>query len=153
MRKLLVVFLLGCTLCTASRAQTQTPDAGPSWQRLQGLPSGLGISVKARGGSGNCAFKSASEAELVCASSNGTLRTFQRADIKRVRLRHRGRSTLVGLAIGATAGAVAGAATCKKGDIVGPGACAVVLGVPGALIGALVGASTDFTHSTVYRAP
>jgi len=139
--------------CCVATAQQTTPNPGPSWSRLEGLPSGLGIAVKARQHSGNCNFKSATETELTCVVGNGAPVVYPRAEIKSVKLRHRGRSTLVGLAIGAGAGSAIGAPLGHSGSFVGHGAAAVIIAVPGALIGTLIGATTDFTHSTVYRAP
>lgn len=152
MRKLsLFAIFLMASSCIAS-AQQSTPDQGPSWSRVEGLPSGVGISVKAKQHSGNCNFKSATETELTCVG-DGAPMVYPRAEIKSVKLRHRGRSTLVGLAIGAGAGAAIGAPVGKSGSIIGHGAAAAIIAVPGAIIGAIVGATTDFTHTTVYRAP
>jgi hypothetical protein len=86
---------------------------------------------------------------------------FQRSDIVNIKIPHRGRSTLVGTAIGAGVGAGVGAATgddsCKSAPFcVSPlsrGGIAVFSGFLFAAIGAPIGYFTDFTRSTVYKAP
>ena len=153
MRKTHVVLpLLLASLGLSAHAQTVN-DNSPSWPRLERLLYKTDIHVKARHNSGNCAFKEATETELTCTSGKDTLHTYPRAEVKAVQIRHRGRSTLTGMAIGVGGGVVGGVSTCKSGDIIGKGGCSVIFGIPLGLIGAVVGASTDFTHSTVYRAP
>jgi len=152
MRKLSYVAVFLMASCCAANAQQTTSAEGPSWSKLEGLKPGVGISVKAKQHSGSCSFKSATETELTCLVS-GVAVVYPRAEIKSVKQHHRGRSTLAGFAIGAAAGALIGAPLGQSGSFVGHGAAAVIIGVPGAIIGTIVGASTDFTHSTVYRAP
>ena len=102
----------------------------------------------------NCLFKAANDDAMTCVSGNGAnTQVYSRADVKSVKIRHRGRSAVAGLAIGAGVGAVVGAPLGRSGSFVGHGAAAVIFAVPVAVIGLVVGASTDFTHSTVYKAP
>jgi hypothetical protein len=153
MRKILTSVLLLLASFVMANAQTHVADSGPSWSRLEGLPSGVGIHVKALHQTTNCSFKSATETELTCVNGSGVPQVFKRDDLKRVQLRHRGRSTLVGMAIGAGGGAAIGAPLGQSGSFVGHGAAAVIIAVPGTIIGGIVGALTDFTRSTIYRAP
>jgi uncharacterized protein YcfJ len=153
MRKLLAVAAAILASCFVASAQQTTPDAGPSWSRLQGLPAGVALHVTTTQQTSNCTFKAATEEALTCSSGSGAAESYPRTGIKSVKIRHRGRSTLAGLAIGAGGGAIIGAPLGQSGSFVGHGAAAVIIAVPGAIIGAIVGAGTDFTHSTVYKAP
>jgi uncharacterized protein YcfJ len=137
-------FLLALTLVPA-------PPAGSNWQRVQALPAGQSINVSARTSHAGCTLKSVDADSLTC--THGKDLVFQRANIVNIKLPHRGRSTLVGMAVGAGGGAIVGVSLGRNGSFVGRGAGAVIVSVPGALIGAIIGATTDFAHSTVYKAP
>jgi uncharacterized protein YcfJ len=149
MTKLLSITAILLASCTLASAQQSTSSQPPSWARLQALPAGAALHVKASKNSSDCNFKGATDDVLSCVNGDKTL-VYSRAEVKSVKLRHRRRSALAGMAIGAGGGAAVGAPLGKSGSFVGHGAAALIFAVPGALIGAIVGVCTDFTHSTVY---
>jgi hypothetical protein len=155
----LILFLL---LVLALGARGQQPAAvaapeGSNWQHLQALPVGTSINVKARVGSVNCKLKSVDADTLTCTQKKDVV--FQRGEILTIKIPHRGRSTLIGTGIGAAVGAGIGfAAGTSKGDpLFGPnflrGAVTAVFATIGGAAGAVTGAATDFSRSTVYKAP
>ncbi|MGA2437598.1 MAG: hypothetical protein ABSF57_03680 [Acidobacteriaceae bacterium] len=165
MRKILAA-LLALTTLSASAQQTAQqpaqPPAGSNWQHVQALPVGASINVKARTSHASCTLKSVSADSLTC--THGKDIVIQRSDILTIQISRRGRSTLIAMGIGAGAGAIVGAATSgcsatEKNSFLGcfltptrpQGAAigAVLFGVIGAPIGAL----TDFAKSTIYQAP
>jgi hypothetical protein len=90
----------------------------------------------------------------------------QRTEIKRIKLTHYGRSTLVGAGIGGGIGAVAGAiggrskpcptgqTFCLNGLGIGAGGVAAIFGVAGAVAGSVVGGTTDLARgSSIYTRP
>jgi uncharacterized protein YcfJ len=153
MTKILCTAVILLASCFPAMAQQTSSPQPPSWARLEALPSGVDVHVSAQKKSLNCMFKGATEEALTCVSHDGArTEVFPRAEVKSVKLRHRGRSTLAGAAIGVGVGAAVGAPLGRSGSFVGHGAAAVIIAIPGAIIGAIVGASTDFTHSTIYKA-
>ncbi len=120
------------------------------------LPIGASINVKSRTSHLACKLKSVDADTLTC--THGKDVVFQRADILTIQISRRGRSALIGLAAGGGVGALLGYATsssCKPGDlcILPRGGVAAFTGVTFGLIGTITGGLTDFTRSTVYRAP
>jgi len=160
MRKVLAT-LLAFTTLSASAQQTaqqtvQPPPAGSNWQHVQALPVGASINVKARTSHTGCTLKSVSPDSLTCVHGKDIV--FQRADILTIQISRRGRSALIGLAAGGGAGALLGYATtssCKPGElcILPRGGVAAFMGVTFGLIGTITGGLTDFSRSTVYKAP
>jgi hypothetical protein len=153
----MILFLL-LVLALAARGQQPvmaTVPEGSNWQHVQALPMGQSINVKAKRRSANCELKSVDAETLTCRQKKDVV--FQREEILTIKIPRPGRSTLVGTAIGAGGGAIAGfAATgpCNQGFcFIGRGAVAAVFGVGGGAIGAFTGYATDFTRSTVYKAP
>jgi hypothetical protein len=147
----------GCFMfCLA--AYGQTPAAGENWQRLIQLPLHTQIHVKADSKGRACSLDSVDEGHLSC-STAGLAKSrhynYQRADIKSIRLAHYVRSTLLGTAIGAGAGAILGVVAAENASekpspnaAAAGGGGAVLFGV----IGAVIGAITDFGGGpTVYR--
>ena len=147
---------------SAPAQQPAQPPAGSNWQHVQALPIGTSIQVQARKSHANCNLKSVDADTLTCTHRKDIV--FQRADILAIKIPRRGRSTLIAAGIGAGAGAIVGAATtgcstAAKNSFLGcfltptrpQGAAigAVLFGVIGAPIGAL----TDFAKSTIYKAP
>ena len=155
MRTLLVTVLFAAaTHLSAQQPASSTQPQGSNWQHVQALPTGANIHVKAQNSSASCRVKSVDPDSLTCTGSKDL--TFSRTEIKSITIPRRGRSSLIGLAIGAGAGAGIGAATsqCNKNCIVGSrGVGAAAVGVVGGVGGALTGYFTDFAHSTVYKAP
>jgi hypothetical protein len=165
MRKILAA-LLALTTLSASAQQTAQqpaqPPAGSNWQHVQALPVGASINVKARTSHASCTLKSVDADSLTC--THGKDIVFQRSDILTVQISRRGRSTLIAMGIGAGAGAIVGAATSgcsatEKNSFLGcfltptrPQGAAIGAALFG-VIGAPIGALTDFAKSTVYKAP
>ena len=143
-------------LCTALSAPSQSAPAGGNWSRVQTLPVGTGLHLNGKPHT-TCTFASADADNITCAKSGGKSVTYPRAGIKSIKLTHRGRSTLVGSGIGAGTGAIIGfaAGTSKDsfwGDNAFRGAISAIFAVSGAVIGAPIGALTDFTAgSTIYK--
>jgi hypothetical protein len=163
MRKLLATLLAFTTLSATAQQPAQQPVppplAGSNWQRVQALAAGTSINVKARASHASCKLKSVDADTLTC--THGKDLVFQRTDIVNIKVPHRGRSTLIGLAIGGGTGALIGVATGSS-SCAGQNFCinifsradlAAVGGVSLGAVGALVGGLTDFSRSTVYRAP
>jgi opacity protein-like surface antigen len=158
MRKLVAALLVLATTSATAQQTAQPPvaaaSAGAGWQKVQALAAGTSIKVKTRTGNATCTLKGVDAGALTC--NHGKDIVIQQADILTIRVAHRGRSALVGLAIGGGGGAIVGAASipsCSGICIISRSTGAVVVGVAGALIGAIVGVTTDFTHTTVYKAP
>lgn len=148
MRALLVSLALLPALAAAR--QPIQPPAGSNWQHVQALPIGASIHLNIRTQSLNCELKSVDADSLTCTHKKDM--TFHRSDIQSITIPRRGRSTAIGAAIFAGAGAAVGAGlgrtfwtTRSKGAGVG-----IALFTP---VGALIGFGTDFAYSTVYRAP
>lgn len=147
--------LPGCFLLCLS-VYGQTPVAGANWLRVQQLPLHTKIRVNADRKGRVCFLDSVDDEHLSC-STGGAAKTpsytYSRSEIKSIQLTHYVRSTLLGTAIGASAGAVIGFASYEdstgntnRGAAAGGGA--LLFG----LIGAVTGAVTDFTRGpTVYR--
>jgi hypothetical protein len=137
--------------------QQAQPPAGSNWQHVQALPIGASINVKARTSHLACKLKSVDADTLTC--THGKDIVFQSSEILSIKVPHRGRSTLVGLAIGGGAGSAIGfgVGTNSSNGFLGPnfmrGAVTAVFGVGGGIIGGLIGGTTDFTKSTVYKTP
>jgi uncharacterized protein YcfJ len=121
------------------------------WQRIQALPAGVSINIKAKTSQTGCKLKSVDAGSLTC--THGKDIVFQRSEILTVKTPSRGRSALIGMAIGAGGGAIVGVSLGRNGSFVGRGAGAVIVAVPGAVIGAVVGALTNSSHHTIYTAP
>jgi hypothetical protein len=165
MRTLLLSMALLPALSAVAQqpAQQPAPPQGSNWQHVQALPIGSSINVKARTTHLGCTLKSVDADSLTCTHRKDV--TFQRSDVLNIRITHRVRSTLVAAALGGGVGAVIGAASiggCSQQQrqsflgcfqIVSRADGAALIGGVGAIVAAPIGYSTDFTHSTVYKAP
>jgi hypothetical protein len=154
MRTLVLSIALVTALAAAAQQPVvQTPPTGTAWQRVQALPPGASINVTAKASHTGCTLKSVDADSLTC--THGKDIVFQRADILTITIPHRGRSALIlgGIGAGIGVGAVAGASDAigfggaAKGSVYAGGA-----GLGAVLFGA-IGFFTDFSHSTVYKAP
>jgi hypothetical protein len=161
MRKVpaIFVFLSLVSVWPAVGQQSSQPaSAGSNWARVQVLPAGKTINVKTKDRHMVCKLVSV-DADMLRCSDHAKDVTFQRAEIVSVKIPRRGRSTLIGFGIGAGTGAVIGfaGATNSGNGFFGAnfmrGAVTAVFGVVGGVIGAPVGYATDFSRSTVYKAP
>ena len=158
MTRILILTLVLAPAVSLSAQQVAQPLSGSNWQHVQALPVGASVQVKARKSHTNCYVKSVDADSLTC--THGKDIVFERSEIRSIKIPHRGRSIGVGAAIGAGVGfgigAGAAAATDNGGWFSGGGWDALsgaVAGVLGAAIGTVTGGLTDFTHSTVYKAP
>jgi len=151
MRRLSLALLLLMPLPALAQAASSAPFNDPAWLRVQQLKPGSSLHIKTTHGTVRCSFRAATPDALTCVKKTDVV--LQRTEIKTIGVSHRGRSTLVGLAIGAGGGAVGGASAGHSGDFVGKGGLATLFGVAFGIIGAGIGAATDFTGGTVYRAP
>jgi hypothetical protein len=147
------LLLLLVPLLYVSRATSQTSD----WKAVQALPSGTKIKVtlKDRPTFGHCFLDGVSDTQLAC-SFRTRLRTrdrvFLRDDIKAVFLVHSG--PMIGLAVGAGAGAALGASRAPIPGLGRGGTALVDAGILGG-VGAFFGLVLDpFFHGrAVYRSP
>jgi hypothetical protein len=141
-------------------ASAQAPAAGANWERLKAVPLHTRVHVAADTKSQVCAIDLVDDVTLRC-SKGSSQYSFQRAEVKSVKLVRYTRSTLVGLGIGlgvgAGAGAIAGHTQEKPNDLF-PGlateAVAAIGGAVGLIAGGAIGRATDFTRGpTVYLRP
>ncbi len=142
------------SLATASQPAASSGSL-TGWARVQALAPNTSLHISARTHSTHCRLQSTDADTLTCLT-NAKPETYQRADIKSIKIPHRTRSTIVGLAAGAGLGAIIGAASTGSGtgsfNIVSRGEVVAIFAIPLGLIGAIVGTLTDLTSSTVYRA-
>ena len=140
--------LLLCAI-PALGQQAAAPPAGSNWQHVEVLPTGTTLRVNTKSRHVTCKLKSINVDSLTCLQgfdqSKETL--FQRTEITSIRLPHRGRSTLVGLGIGAGGAAAIGLSCGDKAFCIVAGSLTFVP------VGAIAGFLTDFTRSTVYKTP
>jgi hypothetical protein len=164
----LTVFLLLLALSPFLQAQQAAgslirPPAGGNWDRVKALPANTNLHISTDRGGKTCRIFAVTDDTLTCARNGKAGAVLQLAEIKRIKLTHYGRSTLVGAgiggAIGATAGAIggrtkpcpAGQSFCLNGVIIGPGGLAAIFGVGGGILGGVFGGVTDMTRgSSIY---
>ena len=130
-------------------ARAQAPAAGSNWDHLKALPQHTRLHVSADKMSHTCYLLSVDDATLVCGRY-----TFQRAEVKKVKLTRYGVSYGVGAAIGAGAGAGVGVALVSGDNIFSndKGKAAGIGLALGAGIGALATGPADlFRGPTVYQ--
>ena len=146
----------GCFLAPV-QARAQAGKAGSDWNHVMALPTATEIDLRTASAHVRCVLTQVTEDSLAC-SRGVTTFSFQRSEVHSIKIGHRGRSALIGGAIGGGGlGIGLFAATSSSGDsLFGPNflrgqATAVGLGA-GAVIGGGIGALTDFSKSTVYRA-
>jgi hypothetical protein len=151
--------VLPITLCLlTSLVQGQTAAAGSNWQRVQQLPLHTKVHVSADSKSRLCSIDKVDETQLTCSAGRVVETshfTFQRGEIKSIKVSHQMRSTLVGAGVGAAAGAITGVAInggpnqfihFSNAEVGGVGA--IIFAVPGAFVGLM----TDLTRGpTIYR--
>ena len=154
MRKFMFALML-LSFALPAVAQVAAPAADPGWQRVQALPVDATIYISGHPHA-HCSFVSADGDSLTCKKSGKEL-TFQRTAITTIMRSHRGRSTLIGLGVGAGIGSGIGfaAGTGAGNGYFGPnfmrGVVTAVFGVIGGVAGTVLGATTDFSRTTVYR--
>ena len=155
----LFALTLVLAFAASTQAQTQIPPAAASsthadWSRVQALKPGTKVLLDASTRHGSCTILVVTADDLTC--SSGIQPHVLRANIRAIKLPHRGRSVLIGAAAGGAAGAIAGYAAAGPNssnfNIVSRSDAAVIFAVPLAIIGALIGFFTDFARTTFYRA-
>jgi hypothetical protein len=140
-----------------AQAAAALPPAGSNWQHVQALPVGTSIQVNTSTRHTICTLTAVDADTLSCDRNfRFTVQKvlFQRAEIRTVKLTRRGRSAVLGAAIGAGVGALAGSIQGARSNYFAVhGAFAAIYAFAGAFAGAPIGYLTDFSASTIYRAP
>jgi hypothetical protein len=135
-----LLFVLFCATVAASAAAESTRA---DWKVLSGLAAGTEIRVSLAGGRTVRGFLQKSEAESLTINATTSQETLARQDVKRVhwkRAGHRGRNTLIGLAVGTGGRLAAGAAIDHSyGGGWFPNLGKAVFTPVGAVIGTVVG--------------
>jgi hypothetical protein len=151
-----LVLIFAVTL-SASAQSAQPADGG--WGKVAALASATSIRVKAKH-TVVCKFQSATADSLSCLVSGKTdVQVIQLADIKWVKIPHRGRSALIGAAPGVALAAGSGIKKATEGCPNGTFFCGLgadiltAFGAVLAIIGAGIGAATDFSATTIYKRP
>lgn len=144
MLKLLAAFLAIAAVSAGDRSD---------WQNLRQLSPGQSIIVSRKSGDSlKGAFRSVTDDSLTLEAKHNEV-VVPKADVGRVRKgAHRGRTALIGAAIGAGSGAALGAGLTYRSW---PGIRAAVTGGIsglGAIAGAFIGLGLGSRHATVYRA-
>ena len=159
MRKTLLSLSLMFAVTLSASAQAAQPKAS-GWERVQALAPGSTVYVQAKGHSDKCKVTSSDSDSLKCVGSDPTkVIAYQKSEIKKISMSHRGRSALIGLAVGAGVGAGVGYGVGKSQNTNGSlnfnglltGAATAIFAVGLGIIGAIVGALTDFTGKTIYK--
>jgi hypothetical protein len=152
--RIILPALLGAALAAAQQAK---PIA--NWANLNQLAPGSEIRVTLTTGRTLRGFVQSVTPESLAINATTSQETLARQDIRRVALKkpgHRGRNTLIGLAIGAGAGLAAGAgvdAQANSGDWF-PDAGKAVFAPLGMIIGTVIGVALPTGGwRDVYRVP
>ena len=156
-RHIFLPALLAATLAATAAAQQAKPIT--NWANLNQLVTGAEIRVTLANGKTLRGFMQRVTPESLAINATTSQETLVRQDIRRVALKrpgHRGRHTLIGLAIGTGAGLAAGAGVDSQrghGDWF-PYFGKVVFTPLGAIIGTVVGVALPTGGwRDVYRAP
>ena len=149
--------LLAATLAATAAAQQVKPIA--DWANLNQLVTGAEIRVTLANGKALSGFMQRVTPDSLVINATTSQGALSRQELRRVALKrpgHRGRNTLIGLAIGTGTGFALGAGVDSKA---GPGNCLpnagkMVLTPLGALVGTVVGVALPTGGwRDVYRAP
>jgi hypothetical protein len=147
-----------------SPSAAMQPPAGSNWEHVKALPPNTKVHVTTDHGGKTCRIFAVSDETLTCAKGSQAGAALQRTGIKHIKLTHYVRSALVGAGIGGGIGALAGGIAargngCKAGqtfcfDIVTGTDVAVIFGVGAAVVGSVVGGTTDLARgSSIYVRP
>jgi hypothetical protein len=156
-RHIFLTALLAATLAATAAAQQTKPIA--NWTNLNQLVTGVEIRVTLTTGKTLRGFVQRVTPESVAINATTSQETLSRQDIRRVAVKrpgHRGRNTVIGLAIGTGAGLAAGAGVDSQASHSDwfPDAGKVVFTPLGAIIGTVVGVALPTGGwREVYRAP
>ena len=156
-RHIFLPALLGAILAASAAAQQAKPIA--NWANLNRLVTGAEIRVTLANGKTVHGFMQRVTPESLAINATTSQEALSRQDIRRITLKrpgHRGRNTLLGLAIGAGGGLAAGVALDSQrrpGDWL-PNFGKEVLSPVGAIIGTVIGVALPTGGwREVYRAP
>ena len=156
-RHIFLSALLGATLAATAAAQQAKPNA--NWANLNQLVTGAEIRVTLANGKALRGFMQRVTPDSLVINAMTSQEALSRQEVRRVSLRrpgHRGRNTLIGLAVGAGGGLAFGAVAVSRTR---PGAMFLNLSYAvftplGALVGTVVGVALPTGGwRDVYRAP
>jgi hypothetical protein len=156
-RRLNRICLLALLAAVLAAAQQAEPIA--NWANLSQLVAGSEIRVTLAAGKTMRGFVERVTAESLAINATTSQEMLSRQDIRRVELKkpgHRGRNTLIGLAVGTGVGLAAGAvADSKSGPgVMFPDLGKVVFSSAGMLLGTVIGVALPTGGwRDVYRAP
>ena len=157
LNRICLLALLAAVLAATAAAQQAKPIA--NWANLNQLVAGSEIRVTLATGQTMRGFVQRVTAESLAINATTSQEMLSRQDIRRVELKkpgHRGRNTLIGLAIGTGAGLAIGAGVDAKSgprDLYPNGGKVIFLSA-GVLVGTAAGAALPTgTWRDVYRAP
>jgi hypothetical protein len=158
LNRICLLALLAAVLAATAAAQQAKPIA--NWVNLNQLVAGSEIRVTLATGKTMRGFVQRVTAESLAINATTSQETLSRQDIRRVALKrpgHRGRNTLIGLAIGTGAGLAVGAGVDSQSrgqyDLF-PNSGKAVLSPLGALVGTVIGVALPTGGwREVYRAP
>jgi hypothetical protein len=157
LNRIFLLALLAAVLAATAAAQQAKPIA--NWANLNQLVAGSEIRVTLATGKTMRGFVQRVIAESLAINATTSQEMLSRQDIRRVALKrpgHRGRNTLIGLAIGTGAGLAAGAGVDSQASHSDwfPYAGKAVFTPLGAIIGTVVGVALPTGGwRDVYRAP
>src|ERR1035437_7766928 len=150
LNRICLLALLAAVLAATAAAQQAKPIA--NWVNLNQLVAGSEIRVTLATGKTMRGFVQRVTPESLAINATTSQETLSRQDIRRVALKrpgHRGRNTLIGLAIGTGAGLAVGVSVDSQSrgqyDLF-PNSGKAVLSPLGALVGTAIGAATR--HAT-----
>ncbi len=124
---------------------------------MRALPVGTQVHISAATRHALCELTAVDEERIACSQDTGVgtrALTFARSEVRLIKLARRGRSAVLGASIGAGAGALAGGIEGARSNYFAfKGAYALIYAFAGGFAGAPAGYLTDFSASTIYRAP
>ena len=158
LNRICLLALLAAVLAATAAAQQAKPIA--NWANLSQLVAGSEIRVTLATGKTMRGFVQRVTPESLAINATTSQETLSRQDIRRVALKrpgHRGRNTLIGLAIGTGAGLAVGVGVDSQSrgqyDLF-PNSGKAVLSPLGALVGTVIGVALPTGGwREVYRAP
>ena len=157
LNRICLLALLAAALAAAAAAQQAKPIA--NWVNLNQLVAGSEIRVTLAAGKTIRGFLQRVTAESLAINATTSQEMLSRQDIRRVELKkpgHRGRNTLIGLAIGTGAGLAIGAGVDAKSGpgVMFPDLGKVVCSSAGVLLGTVIGVALPTGGwRDVYRPP
>ncbi len=156
-RSLLCLVLPGAFLALPPRAHAADRTQDSAWSGVQALPVDTSMHINATHQHMLCQLKSVDAESISCTRNRGfgaKVYTFQREQIRSIKLSRRMLSTLSGIGVGAGGGAIIGAALTNSQTTWFRGSWIAATTGIGALAGGAIGYPSDFLAGPiVYRAP